>query len=516
MTTAVQSPAILSNWRSSTRARQSARVVLADPIRDPLNLLLAAGASVLIVCGMIALHNDMLDWYLLPVGLCGALIGPDMFAWLRGQIDTFDPLGILGAYGYFFFFIAPLLTVMWGYHSPELPMPPDWLSWIGWMSVLNVFGLLVYLIGRQMFVATPPKKKWILKQSAFFGVMSVALPLALAFQMYIFVSFGGVVGFMKAFSDATADAFTGMGWQFLIAEMFPVFLAIFLLVWKREFLRTRSWGFLALLVLGFFVLKLLFGGLRGSRSNTVWALFWLVGAIHLWIRRVPRRLIVVGLVFLSCFMYVYGFYKQDGTQALELLQNPGQLAAAEEKSGRTVDAALLGDMARTDIQSYLLYRLWSVGNYDYAYGATYLEAFDVLIPKWIWPNRPDGKVRAGTEALHGRSVYSAGIFQASQVYGLAGEAMLNFPPIFAPLAFLLLAFVVVKSRSLMLADPDDLRWLLVPILANAMTILPAADLDNQIMFFLTVAACPLILLRISSAVVSRQMPIAMMSATNTR
>ena len=122
-------------------------------------------------------------------------------------------------------------------------------------------------------------------------------------------------------------------------------------------------------------------------------------------------------------------------------------------------------------------------------------------------------MRAGTEALHGRSVYSAGIFQASQVYGLAGEAMLNFSPIFAPLAFLLLAFVVVKSRSLMLADPDDLRWLLVPILANAMIILPAADLDNQIMFFLTVAACPLILLRISSAVVPRQMP---MSATNTR
>jgi hypothetical protein len=235
-------------------------------------------------------------------------------------------------------------------------------------------------------------------------------------------------------------------------------------------------------------------------------MFWLVGALHLWIRRVPRRLIVVGLVFLSCFMYVYGFYKQDGTQALELLQNPGQITAAEERGGRTVDAALLGDMARTDIQSYLLYRLWSVGKYDYAYGATYLEAFDVLIPKWMWPSRPDGKVRAGTEALHGRSVYSAGIFQASQVYGLAGEAMLNFPPVFAPLSFLLLAFVVVKSRSLMLADPDDLRWLLVPILANAMIILPAADLDNMIMFVLTVAACPLMLLRISSTTMPRQMP----------
>ena len=506
MTTAVQSPGVLRSWRFPGRSLPASSVALADPIRDPLNLFLAAGASILIICGMVSLRNDMVDWYLFPVFLCGALIGPDMFAWLRGQVDTFDPLGILGAYGYFFFFLAPLLTVMWNYHTRELPEPPDWLSWIGWMSVLNVFGLLIYLIGRSTIRVQPPRTKWIVKPPAFFGVMSIALPLALVFQLYIFVSFGGISGFIDAFSNSSSDAFNGMGWQFLIAEMFPVFLAIALLVWKREALRRRSWGFLALMVFCFFVLKMLFGGLRGSRSNTVWALFWLVGAIHLWIRPVPRRFIAIGLIFLALFMYLYGFYKQDGVQALDALQYPGQLQSIEEKNGRTLDATLLGDMARTEIQSYLLYRLWAVNDYDYAYGATYLEAFDVLIPKSIWPDRPDGKVRKGTEALHGRSVYSAGIFQASQVYGLAGEAMLNFSPIFAPLAFFFLAFVVAKSRSLMLADPDDLRWLLVPILANAMIILPAADVDNQLMFFLTVAACPLLLLRASCMVVPRQLP----------
>ena len=503
MTTAAQSPGILTAWHSSRDLPVRSRVLLSDPIRDPLNLLLAAGVSTLVICGMIAMRNEMLDWYLLPVALCGVLIGPDMFAWLRGKVDTFDPLGVLGAYGYFFFFIAPLLTVMWGYHTPELPPAPDRLSWIGWMSVLNAFGLLIYVISRSLFTVEPPRSKWVVRPAAFLGVMSVALPLALAFQFYIFISFGGIVGFVKAFSDRTTAAFTGMGWQFLIAEMFPVLLTILFLVWKRDVLRSRSWGFLALLVFGFFVLKLLFGGLRGSRSNTVWAVFWLVGAIHLWIRRVPRRFLVVGLVFLSAFMYLYGFYKQDGIYAFDAFQDPSRLTTIEEQNGRTLDAALLGDMARTDIQSYLLYRLWAVGDYDYAYGATYLEAFDVFIPKWIWPDRPDGKVRKGTEALHGRSVYAAGIFQASQVYGLAGEAMLNFPPVFAPLAFFVLAFIVAKSRSLMLADPDDLRWLLVPILANAMIILPAADLDNQIMFFLTVAACPLILLRASAVVMPR-------------
>lgn len=508
MTTAIQSPGVLRSWRFQRRGPSASAVALADPIRDPLNILLAAGVSVLVICGMVAFRNDMLDWYLLPVFLCGALIGPDMVAWLRGQVDTFDPLGILGAYGYFFFFLAPLLTVMWNYHTRELPEPPNWLSWIGWMSVLNVFGLIIYLVSRSTIAVRPPRTKWIVKPPAFFGVMSIALPIALAFQLYIFLSFGGISGFIDAFSDSSSDAFNGMGWQFLIAEMFPVFLAIGLLVWKRDLLRRRSWGFLALLVLGFFVLKMLFGGLRGSRSNTVWAVFWLVGAIHLWIRPVPRRFIAMGLVCLALFMYLYGFYKQDGIHAFDAFKDPSQLQSAEEKNGRTLDTALLGDMARTEIQSYLLYRLWAVNDYDYAYGATYLEAFDVLIPKSIWPNRPDGKVRKGTEALHGRAVYGAGIFQASQVYGLAGEAMLNFSPIFAPLSFFVLAFVVAKSRSLMLADPDDLRWLLVPILANAMIILPAADVDNQLMFFLTVAACPLLLLRASCVVIPRQLPSA--------
>ncbi len=40
---------------------------------------------------------------------------------------------------------------------------------------------------------------------------------------------------------------------------------------------------------GYFLLKLLFGGLRGSRTITVFGLFWIAGAIHIWIRPVPRK-----------------------------------------------------------------------------------------------------------------------------------------------------------------------------------------------------------------------------------
>ena len=113
--------------------------------------------------------------------------------------------------------------------------------------------------------------------------------------MYIFVSFRGVVGSMKAFSTRPLMLFAGQWLAIPNSRDVPVFLAIFLLVWKREFLGrapgafSRCWSSL-------FVLKLLFGGLRGSRCQYCLGSF-LASGRHppLELRRVPRRLIVVGL-----------------------------------------------------------------------------------------------------------------------------------------------------------------------------------------------------------------------------
>src|ERR1035437_1494096 len=259
MSVAVQNPRLLMNPLSRRASSLGSSAGLVDPARDPLNLVVAACLSALIICGIVAARNDMLGWYLLPIFLCGALIGPDMIGWFRGKVDVFDPLGILGAYGYFFFFVAPLLTVMWNYHTLELAEPPNWLGWIGFMSLINVFGLVIYVIGRGIFAVHKPRTVWLVNPPSFFAVISFALPLTLLFQIYIFAKFGGVLQFMAAFSSIESDVFAGMGWQFLIAEMFPIFCAILFLVWKRDFLRSRSWGFLVLLFIAFFALKLLCG-----------------------------------------------------------------------------------------------------------------------------------------------------------------------------------------------------------------------------------------------------------------
>ena len=118
-----------------------------------------------------------------------------------------------------------------------------------------------------------------------------------------------------------------------------------------------------------------------------------------------------------------------------------------------------------------------------------------MIPKYLWPDRPEGKVTAGTEALFGRGSYDPVLHRATYIYGLAGEAMLNFPPACVPLAFVVLAFVISKLRSLLLANSADLRLLLVPVCAYGATVFMGSDLDNVLFASLSIAIAPLILIR---------------------
>ena len=468
-----------------------------DSVFDLAMAVSVSGATVVTLCA--TNPETMLHWFVIPVFISGVLIGMDFFAWLRNRIDLFDPVGLVGAYGYYFFFIAPLLTVVWRYHTSELGEPPNWRDWVGWMAVLNCGGLIVYLFVRR-FLGNRKQRSGsslFFRHNSLIHVMAVALPLTALVQILIYARFGGIWGFMETFS-ARNSAFDGMGWQFLIAESFPCLLAIFVLVYKRQTLKRAPWAAIALMISTFFIAKLVFGGLRGSRSNTVWAILWLVVAIHLWIKPVPRRFLTIGSAFLIAFMYVYGFYKQEGTAALEIIQSQDEMQSTSETTGRTLDAALLGDLARSEVQAYELYMLAGVRDYDYAGGATYFSALTLLIPKSIRPDWFPSKLEKGTEALHGRGTYSPEYRQASEVYGLAGEGMLNFTPVSVPIMFAVLAYVVVKVRSMLFLHPDDARRLLLPFLAIGCIVVLTSDLDNVIVFLLTTALPVFLVLKFCS------------------
>jgi hypothetical protein len=259
------------------------------------------------------------------------------------------------------------------------------------------------------------------------------------------------------------------------------FIGIIIFGKRKGFIRKPLLIMIILCI--FFSLKLLFGGLRGSRSETVYAMMWAVGTVHFVLRPIPRKFIYIGMILILIFMYFYGFYKSVGSQIKHIFTGETSFSALEQHTGRDARALLLGDLGRTDIQAYLLYRIIEVKNYEYAWGRTYLGAVALLIPRQIWPDRPPTKIKEGTEAQYGMGSYIPDQFQSSKVYGLAGETMLNFGPLGVPFAFLVWGFVVKSVRSYVYSlNADDARRLIAMWLVIFCWAALIGDSDNMLFF----------------------------------
>lgn len=450
-------------------------------------LVSSSALAALVVFGFWASDEAFTHWFVLPLLACGTVIGVDMLDWLRGRLDTYDPVGIIGLLGYHFFFLAPLLHVRWDYWMGQVAPPPDWRDWLGAMALLNLLGLLVYRASREAFATRPLRERRRpvarrLRPRAFFIAVSIALLLSAALQVDAYARLGGISGYIAAF-DANDGGFEGSGLIFVLSEKFPLFALLAFAVYMRRRGRSISSAGILAVLLVYLVLTLLFGGLRGSRSNTIWSLFWATGIIHYWLRPLPRKLIYIGVLFIGLFMYVYGFYKSGGSGAVvAVFEDRGEIEILERRSGRGVEMMILGDLARADVQALVLHRMFH-GDYELAHGRTYIGAAALLIPRSVWTDRPLDKRREGTQVQFGMDAFRPGGFLSSRVYGLTGEFMLNFGPALAPLAFSALGFVVGRTRRLMQSiDAEDVRWLLLPFLINLCFVVLVMDSDNVLFF----------------------------------
>ncbi|WP_371123938.1 hypothetical protein [Microcoleus sp.] len=425
-------------------------------------------------------------------------------------MEIFDPVGIIGLLGFHFFFLAPLLHIRWdAWIEPWYTPPPDWRPWLGYMAILNFMGLCIYRLSRS-FGNTPAKHQskrkiiWTVNQKRFLPFLTIALLLSATLQVLTYQKFGGVMSYINAATstslstDPDSIQFQGMGVIFIVSESFPILAMMGFAVFAQKYKRLRTLPVLIGVLIVFLVLQMFFGGLRGSRSNTIWALFWGLGIIHFWLRSVTKKEITCGLVFLMFFMYIYGFYKGGGIEGVQkALQEDS--SAAEEKSGRTWKGMLLGDLGRSDVQAFVLYRMMRANSdYQYAWGRTYFAATTIMIPGAILPNKPPNKSMEGTNVMSGMGSYNPqepGKWVASKVYGLAGEVMLNFGPLPVPLAFIVLGLIVGRvKRCLVTWDSTDIRLLLLPMMVNFCFVVLVSDFDNDIFFLFKNAGFPILLI----------------------
>jgi len=454
----------------------------------------------IITLGFAFTYGDKLHWFVVPVYACGVVIGADAVDWARGRLDVFDPVGIAGAFGYYFFFLTPLLHVRWDLWMKYVVPPPDWRPWLGRFALLNLLGLVLYRLSRR-----PARHRlrydrtvWRLNPRTFLMSAIIGLIATASLQILVYFRLGGVSGYIREYAQSST-AFKGFGSLFLISETFPILAVTVFAVLARGKRWAASAPMLMVLIIGFFVLKLLFGGLRGNRSNTLFDVIWAVGIVHFWLRRVDRKLIAVGVVFMLAFAFFYGFYKERDLVSQNLVLDPAAQTAVAEQRGRSVDGLFLGDLGRSDVQAFILYRITSYPDqYRFSLGRTYVGDVASLVPNALWSGRPPSKAREGTLAQYGPGGQPGG-GDSSRQYGLAGEALLNFGPYVVPLAFLALGVVVRRVRQgLRSLTPGDSRLLIFPVLIALGPIVIAEDLDNVVFYLLQHALVPLIVVAIGS------------------
>jgi hypothetical protein len=484
---------------------------MSQKVISPGSIYLDSFSIAFLICltistGFLASSHQFLHWFIIPVIFCGTFIGADAVNWFRGRLQLFDPVGILGVLGLHFFFLAPLLHIHWDFWLRYInDRPDDWRPWLGGMAILNFLGILVYRHARGYSYGPQETQAssyiWKIRTQRFFIALGLSLTITFALQMLVYQSFGGIVGYMASATDiGKSEAFEGKGLIFMLSESFPILAMIGFAVYSGRHPSMRNWIILGAVLIIFILLQLLFGGLRGSRSNTIFSLIWVVGIIHLWLRPISRKAILIGFSVIVVFMYFYGFYKNEGLDGVQqALQDGETKAALVERTGRSHEVVILQDLGRSDIQAFLLYRLLSPkSDYEYAWGRTYFASAALFIPKAVWPDRPPLKHKEGTDAQYGMNSYQPAVLSSSNVYGLAGETMLNFGPLLVPASFVFLGLIVQRIRYFQASwDPSDARQLILPILVVFCFIFLVSDSDNCIVFLIKNSSLPLGVLWIS-------------------
>ncbi len=481
------------------------------------SLLLSFVVCSAIVCGFVAANERFVHWFVIPIFVCGVIVGVDGIQWLLGRHDLFDPAGIVGIIGLHFFFLAPLLHVHWDYSIsaslPAIDPPADWREWLGRMAIWNAAGLILYRIAMNRAALWRGKSSqdsvWLVNKTPLLLSAACGLAISVCAQSWIYAQFGGIGGFIEACTEKSSEAthadaaFAGMGWTLILAECLPILAMISYAATVGRTRVGRSYFTIIVVFLLFFVLRILFGGLHGSRSNTIWALFWAAGILHFWVRPLSKTFVFVGVCFLIVFMYAYGFYKSLGTGALTALSEGEKPSELGERTGRTFEGLLLGDFGRADVQAFLLYRLSLPDrDYSYAWGRTYMSTITLMVPRSFWPNRPPSKLKEGTELQYGVGSFDSEGWASSREYGIAGEAMLNFGPAAIPPAYLLFGLLVGRLRRfLSKLHLDDVRRFLSPFLVILCFWMLVADSNTMLFVIVKDGLAPAMVVWIGSRVI---------------
>jgi hypothetical protein len=446
----------------------------------------AAAAVCMVTIVTVIMAAEAFHWCVVPLVMCGTLMGSDAYRWLRGKFDTFDPKALIGLYGVYFFFLAPLMFVASNAEMPNVRNPPDWRPWLGAMGFANLAGILVYKIVERWAQerAKPLRTKWVMVPGRTGPILCSGIVLSFVSFLYVLNQLGGFAGMARAFTEDSTSLY-GIGAPRIVSYSLPLLCFFALTIYRRKWSRPSvlpvAFGVLALVG----ILQVAISGWSTARGESATAVFWVVIGIHYFWRRIGRLTLLWIVIPMILLLWVYSFYKVLGVRTVNYVRGGASVADLVFESQRTFSNFLLGDMSRADIQAYILWvQTENPEAYDKRWGETYVTAVTPVIPSWVWPGKPDhsGKLVAGTELLYGRNYYNPAVRAfSSHAYGMVGEAMLNYGVWGVPVVFGLWGFFVGRFRRYLSTVPaGDLRLLATPFLTYFLLTMPLWDSDNYL------------------------------------
>jgi len=482
----------------------------------PIDLVDTAFALVwpiLLISVFCALGEGMMHWFIVPLYLCGVIVGFDAIRWIRGKMDTYDPKGIIGLIGMHFFVSAPLLVAFYNADKVGQVYVSDWRPWLGKIAIYSFIGLVFYNVFQRLSFNKQSKTintYWSLNYSKCAAWVPLFLVAISTLHLVFMFKMGGLAGFIKVrtYGFQAVDV-TGWGPAMVFGRSLPIMILIAITLWRYDKLnRSANIFVVGSIIFIFLIIQFFVAGLTGSRSATLWGLFWATGIIHFFWRRLSVKLILIFMIPFITFMYLYGFYKAMGSNAIQAIKQGATIESLSYESGRSFSSMLVGDLSRADVQAAQLYVLESKPwHYRYRFGSTYLTSVVPLIPRKIWPSKPTdaGKVIAGTEMLYGAGTYQGQALymtgkRSTRVYGLAGEAMLNFGICGIVLVFAIWGYVAgYIRRRLAGLRYRDMRLLTIPFWINICFLILINDVSNHVAYMLYKWLIPAILIFLVSS-----------------
>ena len=446
-----------------------------------------------VFCLLALVVEDLQTWALIPVAVCAMILIPDAIRVLVGAMAPLDVRAVLAFGGIISFVVVPVLHLAWNvwpvrYKASE---PVDFEVATFYVASATAAGLLVMKLVANLVSRgsnCPERSGGSVSRAYDIQPLKWLIGSSLTIHFVNLAIVGGPFGYVDV-ADGSLDL-AGMGPLLVIGEAAPVLIVAFLLLrYRRALLQTRTSALLAYgLVFAIFVF-VFFGGLRGSRGTFLFTVLACAGMFSIWIRPINRYLVAVLAVVGFSFMLIYGQYKSLGVDAFAKWQEQGAAAVFEETQ-RGPAQTVLGDLGRTAVQAVIFHK-WLNGEYQIAWGGTYIgDSAFLFAPRALFPDRVEGKTYWGTLALQGLSDVNGGK-RSSRVYGLAGQAMLNFGLWGVPFAFAilgaLLGWLTKADRRLQVNDPARL---LLPLNAVALLVFLTSDLDNAIWIWLKIASLP--------------------------